>query len=269
MKKKLCILSISLIIILSVIFSLNTEVTIKQGINRKVSTIKIPLYLKILDFFDRHYNYKLLVNRILQNSKTEKEKIVKLFEWTHSHIKKMPEGFPVVDDHVWHIIVRGYGARDQSQDVFTTLCSYAGANAFFDRVYERNQVFSMPLSLVKLNNAWRVFDTYNGVYFVNSSGEIATINEIKKGDWQLKKITQSSMTAVDYEAYLANLPSIKEVDYQRANIQSPLKRLIYEIRKWMTPDKVKVKIFSHIYVSYTELKLAVTSPDKIIYKIFV
>lgn len=243
MKRKLCILSISLVVTLSFILLLNIEVTIKQGINYKVSAIKIPLYLKVLDFFDRHYNYKLLVNRVLGDIKSEKEKIIKLFEWTHSNIRKMPEGFPVMDDHVWHIIVRGYGSRDQSQDVFTTLCNYAGIDAFFDRIYDRNQVLSLPISFVNLNKGWRVLDSYNGAYFINKSGDFASIEEIKSGNWQVQNLSISGKTEEFYKKYMENLPNIKKIAYQRANIQSPLKRLIYEIRKWIYPENAKIKMF--------------------------
>ena len=87
---------------------LNLTVTTRQGKNYEVKVIKMPLYLKLLDFFDRHYNYGFLVKRIVGNSKNKKEAVLKIFEWTNDNLKRSPAGLPSVDDHVWHIIVRGY-----------------------------------------------------------------------------------------------------------------------------------------------------------------
>ena len=56
---------------------------------------------------------------------------MEIFIWTCENIRKQPDGLPVIDDHVWHIIIRGYGEPDQSSDVFTTLCNYAGIRAFY------------------------------------------------------------------------------------------------------------------------------------------
>ena len=47
----------------------------------------------------------------------QKKKTLKIFIWTHKNIRKAPEGLPVIDDHVWHTIIRGYGINDQSSDV--------------------------------------------------------------------------------------------------------------------------------------------------------
>ena len=110
---------------------LNFTVTTQKGVNFKVQTIKIPLYLKALDFFDRHYNYKLITKRIIRDAQNEQDKAMKILEWTYKNIKRQPKELPVIDDHVWHIIVRGYGLNDQFSDVFTTLCNYAGMDAFF------------------------------------------------------------------------------------------------------------------------------------------
>ena len=115
------------LLLVSLVFLLNVQVTTRQGINYKVTSIKIPLYLKLLDFFDRHYNYISLVSRITHGCINKETKILALFNWCYANIKDQPETLPVVDDHVWHIIIRGYGAGEQSSDVFTTLCNYAGS----------------------------------------------------------------------------------------------------------------------------------------------
>ncbi|MBL7197589.1 MAG: transglutaminase domain-containing protein [Candidatus Omnitrophica bacterium] len=225
---KLLVWFTALIIVVGV---LNIKVSTRQGINFKVQTIRIPLYLKILDFFDRHYNYKLIVERIIGDSSQEEEKAFKIFEWTHKNIRKTPPGYPIIDDHVWHIIVRGYGETDQFSDVFTTLCNYAGMGAFYNWVSAQNNESRIVLSFVRVNGKWCVFDPYNGVYFKSKSGGIATIDEIKIGEWAITNIGQQQKNKSDYEECAKNLSSVKEIGLNRASIQSPFKRLIFELER--------------------------------------
>ena len=216
-----------------IIYILNIKVTTRQGINYQWQTIEIPLYLKLIDFFDRHYNYKWTVERIIGDSKTDKEKALKIFKWTHEYIKKTPDGYPIIDDHVWHIIVRGYGAVDQSADVFTTLCNYIGIHAFFSIVYNENRTSATTLSLVELDGRWCIFDSYNGVYFKNKEGILASIEDMVKGNWLMESIGEPKAPEINYTLYLKNLLPVKEMGLKRANIQSPVNRLRYEIRKWL------------------------------------
>lgn len=171
------------IVIVAVLGILNIKVTTRQGIDYDVRTISIPLYLKVIDFVDRHYNYGQLVRRIIGGTQEEEKKVMRIFSWTYSNIKKQPGELPVIDDHVWHIIVRGYGVADQFQDVFTTLCNFAGVEAFFMPVQERGGTKKVPLSFVKVNGKWRVFDVYRGSYFKNRAGALADIEELRAGQW--------------------------------------------------------------------------------------
>ena len=66
-----------------IIFILNISLTTKQGINYQVREIKIPLYLKILDFMDRHYNYKHTVKNILGNTEDDNAKAIKILNWIY------------------------------------------------------------------------------------------------------------------------------------------------------------------------------------------
>lgn len=234
MKKFIFALSCSIIIFVSIIFILNIEVTTQQGVNYKWHSVKLPLYLKMLDFFDRHYNYKLLVKRITVDTKTKEERVLKIFEWTYRNIIKSPKGFLVIDDHVWYIIVRGYGENDQLSDVFTVLCNYAGVDAFYGVLQSKDgRSPGVVISYVKLGEKWRLFDPYNGSYFVNSNGDFASIEEINIGNWQAKKLSELESATFNYGACFINLPTIKDAGLRRANVQSPLRRLILEARRRM------------------------------------
>lgn len=209
---------------------LNFRAATRQGINYSVRTVRIPLYLKLFDFFDRHYNYRFLVGEITGDTAGAKEKAMKIFAWTYANIRRQPDSLPVIDDHVWHIIIRGYGVADQFSDAFTTLCNYAGMDAFFRQAYNNDRSLRLPLSFIKINDGWHIFDPYRGAYFENKSGVLATIDDLKKGHYSVRYLAGSDNDAVDYEGFLGNLPEISGTGLRRANIQSPLKRFIYEIK---------------------------------------
>ncbi|MDD4878953.1 MAG: transglutaminase-like domain-containing protein [Candidatus Omnitrophica bacterium] len=230
-KHKFWLLGCAAILAIMVLL-LNLEVTTLQGVDYKVRVIKLPLYLKLLDFFDRHYNYGVLVRKIVAGAKNDEDKAMKIFEWTRKNIKDNPKELPVIDDHVWHIIVRGYGTDDQFQDVFTTLCNYTNLNAFYYSAYPEKGNERKPLSFVKLGRGWAAFDVYNGVYFINKNGEAATVNDLSLGDWEAVGIEKKEIPGY-YGRYFKKLDSInfKRWWLSRGAIQSPARRFIYSINK--------------------------------------
>lgn len=220
------------IILISIVSILNISVITRQGINYQVQEIRMPLFLKFLNFVDRHYNYTYLVKKIIADKHSEEEKAMALFVWAYENIRKQPKELPVVDDHVWHIIVRGYGVNDQSNDVFTVLCNYAGLDAFYNWVDAKSHDYRIVLSLVRINGAWRVFDSYNGIYFKNREGKLADIEEIIRGDWEEIGLIDKK-SGVDYAGYFKNLLPVRGIGLKRVNTQSPINRLRYEIKKWL------------------------------------
>jgi hypothetical protein len=217
-----------------IILLLNIQVTTRQGINYRVSTFKIPLYLKTLDFYDRHFNYKRLVRQITAGQNSDKAKVMSIFSWTAKTILPQPKELPVVDDHVWHIIVRGYGTGDQPSDVFTTLCNYAGFDAFFYRVTNKGKTLRIPFSFVKIKGRWYLFDPQQGIYFLNREGSLAALEDLVKGNYQEVNIRNPGQPGPDYSQLFSEVTQIDCERYHyfsRANIQSPLNRLIYAVKK--------------------------------------
>lgn len=229
MKKTIRLAILTVLILALGLAVLNIEVTTRKGINGDVYNIKIPLYLKTLDFLDRHYNYKILTDRIVKGSGSAEERALRILNWTYNNIKRNPKDLPVVDDHPWYIIVRGYGLDDQFQDVFTTLCNHVHLDAFFYKVpLLSDQRKGKVLSFVKFDYGWAVFDAYRGIYFKNAKGDLATVDDISTGNWKAVSISDEDVPDF-YGMFFENLRS---VDYNRwkssrAAIQSPFRRLIY------------------------------------------
>ncbi len=230
--RKFVVFLTSAVILIGAIAFLNIEVTSRQGYDYEVRTIKLPLYLKILDFMDRHYNYKVLAKSITAEAKTDEERTMKIFEWTYNNIKKKPKELPVVDDHAWYIIVRGYGVGDQFQDVFTTLCNASGIDAFFRKVRSKDKKNARTLSFIRLKNRWCVFDAYSGVFFKNGKNEFASIDDLKSGNWKAVSISDEKISD-DYAGIAEGLNYFNYDDWKvsRAAIQSPVRRVLYLIDK--------------------------------------
>ena len=225
-----CLLICALVLAIAVIF-LNFEVTTLQGVNYKVHAVKMPLYLKILDFYDRHYNYKNLVNKIVDRNDTGAERAIKLLQWTHDNIKENPKELPVVDDHVWYTIVRGYATGEQFSDVFTTLCNYAGIKAFFNIAYNKDRTSGIFLSFLKVDGRWTAVDAYNAVYFEEAPGKLAGIGSLKRGNYLKKALDRDVHRGIDYNDYLSNLKEVNNSEMTRPNIQSPFNRFIFQVKK--------------------------------------
>ncbi len=210
---------------------LNIEVNTRQCVNYDCHSIKLPLYLKLLGFFDRHYNYKNLVNEIVRGASSEEERSMRIFEWTYKNIKRVPRGLPVIDDHIWWTIIRGYGTMDQFSDIFTTLCNHAGIKAFFTDVSTKDGNSRYTFSFVRIKGGWVLFDPYNGVYFKDKNAKFSDIDSLSSGNWKSVSLDKEPRIVTDYSLYFENLSYINFSLLTRASIQSPFNRLLFELKK--------------------------------------
>ena len=235
MKAKRLIKLVSLILVgllLCVVVS-NLPVTTRQGINYSVHTIRMPLYIKILEFVDRDYHYRVLVKDTVKGCKSEEEKVLAIFNWTCQNIRTdIPGGWPIVDDHILNIVIRGYGVNDQLADVFTTLCVYAGTSAVMYTISPCGSKNELMVAAVYLDGAWRIFDPFHGKYFINKQGKIASIQDIISNP-SLVDRKQNSFLAngVEYFRYFEDLSTYNVEGFLRAQKQMPLQRVAYEIKK--------------------------------------
>jgi len=238
-KNKLILIMVCAGLISGAIMAMNTEVTIRQGINGRVREIRMPLYIKAMEFLSRNYEYQRIAKEITKGCITEEEKALAILAWTHENIKPVPQGMPVVDDHILNIIIRGYGAIDQSQDVFANLCTYAGLPAFYTRAYAGDHRVYYPLSFVKIGGKWRVFDPYNNVYFRTKDGAIAGVEDIMADRSLIEKcrIADQSYGQVRYKEFYYNLKPVTRSSMLRSEEQMPLKRAVFEIKKALGIEK--------------------------------
>jgi hypothetical protein len=225
-----CWLAAALAIATAVVVVAIAPTTTRQGVNFAVETHELPVYVKALDFIDRDVNYGALARRIAGGEKGEAARALAALAWTRANIRDTPAGFRVVDDHVWHIIVRGYGEDDQKVDVFTTLASYAGVPSYW--VYLTVESERLPIAFARIDGRWRVLDVANGVIFRNGGGELATAEEVA-GDSGLVVGAAGRRTyrGQPYVAYFQNLRPPRPPDILRAEQQMLWRRLVFETRR--------------------------------------
>ena len=200
------------------------------GVNHVVSTQQLPLWAKATDFIDRDANLASAARSIVGGVSGEQAKADAALAWTRANIRPVPTGFPIIDDHVWHIMVRGYGLDDQRADVFTTLLAYDGISAYWMVIGKPPQ--SATLSYALVDGLWRVYDVSNGIVFKDAGGELATPDEIS-GNHDLVRASATGVIA-DVDAYVAAFdgytsPLAPEV--LRAHLQMPGRRLWHESRR--------------------------------------
>ena len=133
----------------------STAVT-RQGVDFQLSDKLLPLYVKIIDFIHRHEHYGLLVKEITAGLTTDRERAEAILSWTRKTIRPVPDGFPVVDDHVLDIIVRRYGSPGQVADVFSVLTTYAGVPSYWENV-ESGPFFGV-YAYARIDGRWLLAD---------------------------------------------------------------------------------------------------------------
>jgi hypothetical protein len=212
---------------------LTMPTTTLQGVDYRVTAYQEPAYVKAIDFVQRHYQYRLQVSRICGASSSDDDCVLALFDWIHGHIRPTPPGWPVVDDHVLHIIIRGYGESDQMADVFVTLADYAGVPAFF-RFLVRPPSTRLVLAFARLNGKWAVFDVENHVVFRGKDGRLADVNELVDDpalvDAQTRGMTHGGLP---YSAFISRpmlMPFVPPHPL-RGDMQQPWPRIRYELRR--------------------------------------
>jgi len=201
----------------------------RQGVNYKQTTRYIPAYVKSLDFIQRHVQYNLIAGSVCHTSMTEGNCLLALLDWTAANIRHTPDGWPVIDDHVLHIIIRGHGVSDQIADVFTTLATYAGLPAFFRELQDPQRGTSLVLAFVRVGDGWVPVDAERHVVFRDDAGRLATVAQLLRRPQLMAAVAPAE--GVDYTAFVAPrfLDPFTVPDPLRAELHRPWPRMKYEV----------------------------------------
>lgn len=156
----------------------NLPVTTRQGINYEVSTHRLPLYVKGIEFLDRHVQYRQIAGEVTRGLATDEARMLAVYDWTVRNLRPTPDDWLVVDDHILNIVIRRHGTRDQFADVFATIATYGGVPAFWQKTRARGTGDGVILSFARVDGRWVVLDVANHFVFRNGFGRLATAEDL-------------------------------------------------------------------------------------------
>ena len=204
------------------------------GVNFIVSRHTLPLWVKAVDFIDRDLNLTRTAQTVLGHVEGDDAKAAAALAWTRTNVRPTPTGVPIVDDHIWYVIVRGYGEPDQQADVFTTLLSYAGVPAYWGFIGD--EPLEIPISYVWIRERWRVYDVTRGLVFRNADGELASPHDLAADHALIRTAASGSADVDDYLARFAGYQPPTHPEVLRADLQMPRRRLWFEARRLVGRD---------------------------------
>jgi hypothetical protein len=221
----------------SVLLIANLPVTTRQGVNHQITEHRLPLYLKTFEFLDRNAQYGQLAGEITRDATSDRARLMAVFAWTARRIQPIPAGWPVVDDHILNIVIRGYGAPDQRADVCATLLTYAGVPAFWEKVKAPGTEDGVILTFARVDGRWVVMDVANGFVFQTKAGELATAEDLA-ADRALLPEAAGSLTvgSTPYSRIFTRLRTPPIPRPLRAELQMPWPRLRDEARRAVGRD---------------------------------
>lgn len=200
------------------------------GINFVVTEHTLPLWMKTVDFVDRDLNLARTAREVLGAIDGDEARTMTALAWTREHVRPQPAGLPVVDDHVWYIVVRGYGEADQRSDVFTTLLAYEGVPAYW--MLTGTAPDELPVSYVKIGGRWRVFDAASGIVFRTTSGELAAPEDLIADPELVRRAADGQVTDLTfYLGYFRGYRVPEPPDVLRADLQMSGRRTLYEMKR--------------------------------------
>lgn len=202
----------------------------KIGVNFVVTDHTLPLWIKAVDFIDRDLNLAQTARQVLAGTASDEARSLAALDWTRAHVKDQPKGLPIIDDHVWHVVVRGYGEPDQQADVFTTLLVYEGVPAYWMLIGTPPD--ELPLSYVRLGDQWRVFDVGRGIVFRTVTGALATPEDLVRDASLVERSARGHVEDVaGYLEYFRGYQAPQPPDVLRADLQMPGRRTLHEMKR--------------------------------------
>jgi len=203
----------------------------RYGVNFQWSSKRIPLYEKTINFFSRDLQARRLVREVTDGALNDQEKALKVFSWVVRNVRPAPEGFPIVDDHVMHIIIRGYGAADQRTEAFALLASYAGFPATAVELKEPDRAESLIIALAQVGDITAVFDINNEVTFQNELRDLVDIRELTREPERFARAADPRIVhGLGYERYFLTIRNLQP-SFSRMEAQKPWPRLAMELSR--------------------------------------
>lgn len=200
-------------------------VTTRVGVDLVVSSHRLTLIEKTVHFLSRHWQTRRIAQSIVNPKQDYEEKVERILAWVDGHIRPVPDGFLVVDDHPLHIILRGYGAVDQRTEVFTLLASYSGLPASTAFLKPEGKRETLVIALVHWKGNLYPVDVEHNILFKTPDGKPADLNALKEHpEWIEAASGNQIVRGLPYSDYWGRIGLIKP-SFTRMELQKPWSRL--------------------------------------------
>lgn len=208
-------------------------VTTRAGFNYVVTSQRLTLAEKAVDFLSRHWQTRRIARSVVGPERNFEKKIERILAWVNERVQPVPEGFPVVDDHPLHILVRGYGAPDQRSEAFTLLASTSGLPATTALLSPRGSREQIILALVRWEGNLYPVDVTHNLLFRTPQGALAALEDLKRHpEWITAAAGDEKIDGFPYIAYWQEIESVeRELSFTRMELQKPWSRLWVSARK--------------------------------------
>ncbi len=211
--------------------------TTRSGIDFVWSSKEIPLYEKAIHFVSRDLQARRLAQEITQGATTDQERLEKLFFWTVKNVRPIPGNFPIVDDHILNVLIRGYGAPDQRTEAFALLASYGGFPTGSTILKAKGLSHQIIVAVVQVGEEKVIlFDVANGIFFTNERGQLAHWEELQRDPQLIRAAAKGlQINGIAYERYFETVSELG-VNPSRIQRQKPWPRLKMEILRLFRPS---------------------------------
>lgn len=234
--RRRCLLAVALLLAAGAGFwgaAFRIPVTQRVAVNYVVTENKILLSEKVVHFLARHQAMRRLALEIAGDKATDVQRAQALQAWVARNIlpQERAGDLPVVDDHPYSIVVRGYGTAEQRADLFTILCGYAGIRAAMYRLQRTGSGKAIHLAVVRLaDGPYLLFDPARDNLFYGEGGRLATLAELNDNPAVAKRAkNQPVIDGVPYAEYFSGIHPVSGFRrFTRADLQRPLPRILYE-----------------------------------------
>lgn len=198
-----------------------------KGVDDTVSVHQMPFWEKTAKFYLRHVEFERWAKEAAGEETDPQRRVLKLMDWTMKNVRHIPPGWPLIDDHISHNVLRHYGNDGQLAEVFTAFTTYTGNEGRWEAYHPPGAKERVALSFVESEDGWWVFDLWNGGWFETPSGRIATIDDFRHPE-QLRRHGQAPevLNGTPYLDYYRDLDRVFQRSFSRARGQMPWHRLL-------------------------------------------
>jgi len=206
-------------------------VTTRVGVDYQWVTKSVPLGEKLLNFLSRDLQTRRLVREIVSGASSDEDRLVRMFSWITDHVRPIPGGFPVIDDHPLHIILRGYGTPEQMAEALILLAEYAGFRGQVGRLEcQAHEPRYLYAATVTLGEQTYLGDPGNHILFRDEPGRLAGVDQLMRRS-DLGDLAEIGLLSggLPYDCFVRSLGSAKA--FSRSQDQQPWPRVLQEIAR--------------------------------------